>query len=76
MLTFAHYKNPAKISASLNEIKTARPCEAGWKQLENWLDTNGGYRLIDNKTQIDYRVFLESNGIRDTVWAWRCKWFE
>jgi len=78
VITFAHYKNPAKISVSLAEIKARNPCTNGWKQLVQFLasTTKGDNCDYNNNTQIDYRVFLKSNGIHDTLWAWRCKWFE
>ena len=78
VITFAHYKNPAKISASLAEIKAKNPCTSGWKQIVQFLafSSKGDNCDYTNNTQIDYRVFLESNGIQDTIWAWRCKWFE
>jgi hypothetical protein len=54
------------MQTTLNKIKEHSPCEDGWKKLLNHL----------NKTQSDdepleLRTILESNGLNDTIWAFR-----
>lgn len=54
------------MQTTLNKIKSYSPCEYGWKKLLNHL----------NKTEADdevleLRTILESNGIDDTIWAFR-----
>ena len=54
------------MQTTLNKIKDHSPCEDGWKKLLNNL----------NKTQADdevleLRTILESNGLNDTIWAFR-----
>jgi hypothetical protein len=54
------------MTTTLNKIKAHSPCEDGWEKLLNHL----------NKTQADdevleLRTILESNGIDDTIWAFR-----
>ena len=51
---------------TLNKIKLHSPCKDGWEKLLNYL----------NKTQSDdevleLRTILESNGLDDTIWAFR-----
>jgi hypothetical protein len=54
------------MQTTLNKIKLHSPCEDGWEKLLNHL----------NKTQSDdepleLRTILESNGLNDTIWAFR-----
>jgi hypothetical protein len=54
------------MQTTLNKIKEHSPCEDGWEKLLNHL----------NKTQsddepLDLRTILESNGLNDTIWAFR-----
>ena len=54
------------MQTTLNKIKQHSPCEYGWKELLNHL----------NKTEADdepleLRTILESNGLDDTIWAFR-----
>jgi hypothetical protein len=54
------------MQTTLNKIKPYSPCKDGWDKLLNHL----------NKTQADYeplelRTILESNGLNDTIWAFR-----
>jgi hypothetical protein len=54
------------MQTTLNKIKEHSPCEEGWEKLLNHL----------NKTQsddepLDLRTILESNGVDDTIWAFR-----
>lgn len=54
------------MQTTLNKIKLHSPCEDGWKKLLNHL----------NKTEADdepleLRTILESNGLDDTLWAFR-----
>jgi len=54
------------MQTTLNKIKSHSPCEDGWKKLLNHL----------NKTEADDEVLelctiLESNGLDDTIWAFR-----
>ena len=54
------------MQTTLNKIKLHSPCEDGWKKLLNYL----------NKTEADdevleLRTILESNGLDDTLWAFR-----
>jgi hypothetical protein len=54
------------MQTTLNKIKSHSPCENGWEKLLNHL----------NKTQSDdevlqLRTILESNGLNDTIWAFR-----
>jgi hypothetical protein len=54
------------MQTTLNKIKENSPCEGGWEKLLNYL----------NKTEADdepleLRTILQSNGIQDTIWAFR-----
>jgi len=54
------------MQTTLNKIKPYSPCKDGWDKLLNHL----------NKTQADdepleLRTILESNGLDDTIWAFR-----
>jgi hypothetical protein len=54
------------MQTTLNKIKLHSPCKDGWEKLLNHL----------NKTQSDdevleLRTILESNGLNDTIWAFR-----
>jgi hypothetical protein len=54
------------MQTTLNKIKYHLPCKEGWEKLLNHL----------NKTQSDdevleLRTILESNGLNDTIWAFR-----
>jgi hypothetical protein len=54
------------MQTTLNKIKLHSPCKNGWEKLLNHL----------NKTQSDdepleLRTILESNGLDDTIWAFR-----
>ena len=54
------------MQTTLNKIKSHSPCEDGWKKLLNHL----GKTEADDEV-LELRTILESNGIDDTLWAFR-----
>lgn len=54
------------MQTTLNKIKSDSPCEDGWKKLLNHL----GKTEADDEV-LELRTILESNGIDDTIWAFR-----
>ena len=54
------------MQTTLNKIKSHSPCEDGWKKLLNHL----GKTEADDEV-LELRTILESNGIYDTIWAFR-----
>ena len=54
------------MQTTLNKIKSHSPCEDGWKKLLNHL----GKTEADDEV-LELRTILESNGIDDTIWAFR-----
>ena len=54
------------MQTTLNKIKSHSPCEDGWKKLLN----NLGKTEADDE-ELELRTILESNGIEDTLWAFR-----
>ena len=54
------------MQSTLNKIKSHEPCEDGWKKLLNHL---GKTQADDEPLQL--RTILESNGVDDTIWAFR-----
>ena len=54
------------MQTTLNKIKLHSPCEDGWKKLLNHL----GKTEADDEV-LELRTILESNGIDDTLWAFR-----
>lgn len=54
------------MQTTLNKIKTHSPCEHGWKKLLNHL----GKTEADDEV-LELRTILESNGVDDTIWAFR-----
>ena len=54
------------MQTTLNKIKSHSPCEDGWKKLLNHL----GKTEADDEV-LELRTILESNGLDDTLWAFR-----
>ena len=54
------------MQTTLNKIKKHSPCEDGWKKLLNHL----GKTEADDEV-LELRTILESNGLDDTLWAFR-----
>lgn len=54
------------MQTTLNKIKSHSPCEGGW----NNLLTHLGKTEADDEV-LELRTILESNGVQDTVWAFR-----
>jgi len=55
------------MKTTLNKIYAKRPCGSGWEKLLNSL---GKIKPDDEDLELSY--ILESNGIRDAIWALRC----
>ena len=51
---------------TLNKIKSHSPCDDGWEKLLNHL----GKTKADNEP-LSFATIIQSNGIRDAVWALR-----
>ena len=56
-----------KITTTLNRIKEKTPCEPGWDKLLTFL----GKTKADDE-ELDLLTILESNGVKDCIWAFRC----
>ena len=54
------------MQTTLNKIKSHSPCEDGWNNLLNYL---GKTEADDDPLEL--RTILESNGLDDTLWAFR-----
>ena len=54
------------MQTTLNKIKSHSPCEDGWKKLLNHLN-----KTESDDEVLELRTILESNGIDDTLWAFR-----
>ena len=54
------------MQTTLNKIKSHSPCEDGWKKLLNHLG-----KIVADDEVLELRTILESNGINDTIWAFR-----
>ena len=57
-----------EIATTLNKIKSFKPCEEGWVKLLKHL----GKTDADDEPLL-YKTILESNDIKDTIWAFRCE---
>ena len=57
---------PQFMQTTLNKIKLHSPCEDGWRKLLNYL----GKTEADDEV-LELRTILESNGLDDTLWAFR-----
>lgn len=55
------------MNTTLNEIKSHDPCESGWKKLLKSLN-----KTCSDDEPISLKFILESNGIKDAIWALRC----
>ena len=54
------------MQTTLNKIKLHSPCVDGWKKLLNHLG-----KTESDDEPLELRTILESNGIKDTLWAFR-----
>ena len=54
------------MQTTLNKIKNHSPCKYGWEKLLNHL----GKTQSDDES-LELRTILESNGLNDTIWAFR-----
>lgn len=62
------------ITTTPRKIYSFNPCPQGKKKFESYFGKDWIEANLD--TPIDYKEFLKSNGLRDTIWAMRCEWFE
>jgi len=56
-----------KIYTTLRKIRECTPCEPGWEKLLRFLNKTSA-----DDEPLDLLTILESNGVSDCVWAFRC----
>ena len=55
------------MKTTLNKIKSKRPCVEGWEKLLTFLN-----KTESDDEKLDLLTILESNGLRDALWALKC----
>jgi hypothetical protein len=56
-----------KITTTLNRIKENKPCSDGWTKLLTFLN-----KTKADDEELDLLTILESNGVQDCLWAFKC----
>jgi hypothetical protein len=56
-----------KITTTLNRIKKNKPCSDGWTKLLTFLN-----KTKADDEELDLLTILESNGVKDCLWAFQC----
>lgn len=61
----------SKVFLTLEQIESFHPCKAGWRKLLKALN-----KVQADDSPIPLEFILESIEIHDTIWCFRCNWFE